>query len=206
MNNNKIIIGGVGVVIGLVLGMIVFPSVFSVGRFNGFRMMDGKQFTGNINSPSIDRHFIEQMIPHHDGAVSMANLALQKATHPEVKTLAEAILKAQTEENKQMRSWYQSWFGKNVPEGGVAIMGGMMSQGGMHMGGKQDLNTLENANDFDKEFIEQMIPHHQMAIMMAQMLKAGTTRPEMKQLAENIITSQSKEIQAMQGWYAIWYK
>ena len=57
-----------------------------------------------------------------------------------------------------------------------------------------------------KEFIEQMIPHHQMAIMMAQMLKSGTVRPEMQQLAENIITSQSKEIHDMQGWYRSWYK
>ena len=51
-----------------------------------------------------------------------------------------------------------------------------------------------------------MIPHHQLAIMMAQMLQAGTNRPEMLQLAKNIITSQSEEITKMQGWYKNWYK
>jgi uncharacterized protein (DUF305 family) len=51
-----------------------------------------------------------------------------------------------------------------------------------------------------------MIPHHQLAIMMANMLQSGTNRPEMQQLAKNIISSQSKEIQQMQAWYTQWYK
>ena len=80
-----------------------------------------------------------------------------------------------------------------------------MSQGGMHMGGREDMSALENAVDFDKEFIEQMIPHHQLAIMMARMLESGTGRPEMLELAGNIIESQSQEIQKMQGWYQDWY-
>lgn len=84
--------------------------------------------------------------------------------------------------------------------------GGMMSQSGMHMGGQEDMTALENAPDFDKAFIEEMIPHHQLAIMMANMLQSGTNRPEMQQLAKNIIESQSKEIQQMQTWYTQWYK
>ena len=156
---------------------------------------------------NIDEHFIEQMVPHHDGAIAMANMALQKATHPEVKTLAKVIIEAQSKEIKDMQDWYKSWFGGDVKVGNTySMMGGMISQGGMHMGGQQDLTTLENAADFDKAFIEEMIPHHQLAIMMAQMLQAGTNRPEMLQLAKNIITSQSEEIAKMQGWYKNWYK
>jgi len=82
----------------------------------------------------------------------------------------------------------------------------MMSQGGMHMGGTEDMANLENATDFDKAFLEAMIPHHQLALMMVQMLEAGSSRPEMQQLAKNITASQSKEIQQMQGWYQQWYK
>jgi uncharacterized protein (DUF305 family) len=51
-----------------------------------------------------------------------------------------------------------------------------------------------------------MIPHHQLAIIMAQMLKAGTNRPEMLTLANNITESQSKEIEQMESWYKSWYK
>jgi uncharacterized protein (DUF305 family) len=102
-----------------------------------------------------------------------------------------------------MKVLYQNWFGKTVPQDD----GMMMGMGGvMHMGNQQDLDTLKNSPDFDKAFIEQMIPHHQMAIMMVRMLKSGTNRPEMKQLAENIISSQIREIKEMQSWYNAWYK
>jgi uncharacterized protein (DUF305 family) len=137
----------------------------------------------------------------------MSNLALKKAKHQEIKTLATAIIAGQTKEIEDMRSWYGGWFGKDVPEISTYSMGGgMMSGYGMHMGGQEDMTALENASDFDKAFIEEMIPHHQLAIMMAQMLRAGTNRPEMQQLAENIITSQSQEIQEMQTWYKEWYQ
>jgi uncharacterized protein (DUF305 family) len=84
--------------------------------------------------------------------------------------------------------------------------GGMLSQSGMHMGGQEDMKALETATDFDKAFLEAMIPHHQLALMMVQMLESGTNRPEMIQLAKNITVSQSKEIKDMQGWYTEWYK
>ena len=81
----------------------------------------------------------------------------------------------------------------------------MMSGSGMHMGGQEDMKALETAADFDKAFLEAMVPHHQLALMMVQMLEAGTNRPEMIQLAKNITVSQSKEIKDMQGWYTEWY-
>mgnify|MGYP001573672506 CR=1 FL=1 len=202
--NNKTSFAIGGIIVGLVLGFFISPMLWSGSMMFGG---NGPAFSGVSRGgvSQIDRHFIEQMLPHHDGAIAMANLALEKAKRPEVKTLAKAIISAQESENQQMKSWYKDWFGREVPRGS-AMTGGMMSQGGMHMGGTQDIEALKNAPDFDKAFIEAMIPHHQMAIMMAQMLEAGTVRPEMKQLAQNIISSQTKEIKQMQGWYGSWYK
>lgn len=195
--NNKILLIIVGVAIGVII-TLSFTPIFQAGG-----MMSGWGYgQRSVGTNSIDRHFIEQMIPHHDGAIAMANLALTKSKRPEIKILAEAIIESQTKEIKDMRDWYGNWFGKNIPERRVAVMGGgMMSGSGMHMGGQEDMAVLENANDFDRAFIEQMIPHHQLAVMMAQMLKAGTVRPEMLSLADNIIESQSREIQEMQAWY-----
>ena len=79
----------------------------------------------------------------------------------------------------------------------------------MHMEGMEgNVGNLASvpAAEFDREFIEQMIPHHEMAIMMADMLAAATERPEMKQLADNITTSQSREIDMMRGWLTSWYQ
>ncbi|MFA7285634.1 MAG: DUF305 domain-containing protein [Candidatus Paceibacterota bacterium] len=208
--NNKIMFGVGGVVLGVII-------VLLLSNISGYRgMMYGNNFRsnggvfgdrvgGDINR--MDSHFIEQMIPHHEGAIDMATLALTKATHPEIKTLAIAIIEAQNKEIVDMKSWYKDWFDADVPKANTSRMGGgMMSGRGMHMGGTEDMSALENASDFDKAFIEGMIPHHQLAVMMAQMLKAGTNRPEMLTLANNIIESQTKEIEQMQGWYNTWYK
>lgn len=209
--NNKIAYGVGGIIIGILLILLFTPMM----RYGGYGMMNWRNnssydeiVTGNNQVAStIEKHFIEQMIPHHEGAIAMANLALQKAKRSEIKTLATAIISAQTTEIQSMNGWYQDWFGSTVPKVGTGMMGGgMMSQNGMHMGGQEDMTKLENATDFDKAFVEQMIPHHQLAIMMANMLQSGTNRPEMQQLAKNIISSQSKEIQQMQSWYVQWYK
>lgn len=198
--NNKIIFGVGGIIVGLILA-----SIFGFNNGNG-RMMGSNQNTGsNQRMSSIDKHFIEQMIPHHDGAVVMAKLALEKSKRPEIKTLASAIIVGQTKEIEDMTGWYKNWFGTDVPKGNVGMMGGgMMSGSGMHMGGQEDIASLQNATDFDKAFLEVMIPHHQMALMMVQMLEAGTKRTEMIELAKNITISQSEEIKDMQGWYKEW--
>src|SRR5574343_260914 len=125
--NNKILYGIGGSVIGLLLAGVFYPMM----RYGGYGMMNWRnnssydqRVSGNNQVAStIDKHFIEQMIPHHEGAIAMANLALQKAKRPEIKALAQAIVGAQESENQQMKSWYKDWFGKNVPKGS-AMMGG----------------------------------------------------------------------------------
>ncbi len=199
--NTKITFGIGGIVVGLLLGTFVVPTMFHGFKNNG-RMMGNIQTGG-----AVERHFIEQMIPHHEGAVDMAELALQKSQRPEIKNLATAIIRDQTKEINDMTLWYKDWFGKEIPKIPSHMLdGGMMSQSGMHMGGKEDMALLQNAVDFDKAFLETMIPHHQLALMMVQMLESGSNRLEMLQLAENITKSQSREIQEMQGWYTEWYK
>jgi uncharacterized protein (DUF305 family) len=156
------------------------------------QMMDDR----STRTQNIDQHFITRMIPHHEGAIEMAKLAQQKSKKPEVVALANEIIKAQQKEIDDMRGWYKAWFDADVP-----WVGGMM-----HMGAMDDLTALEAAPvaEFDRNFVEQMIPHHEMAIMMSQMLDATTERPEMKQLAENLITSQSREVTMMRSWLTSW--
>lgn len=191
MNKQSWLIGGV---VGLVLGVIISP-LFWGGSSN--------KIVG-----SIDQHFIEQMIPHHEGAIEMAQLALVKAKRPETKTLATAIIAAQQKEITDMKAWYKVWFGTDVPVAGQHMMNGHMMQGSMsHMDSMSgDMETLKNAKDFDLEFAKQMIPHHEMAVMMAQMLQGSTNRSEMKILAQNIISSQNQEIEIMRGWIKMWSK
>lgn len=61
---------------------------------------------------AFDRAFLTEMIVHHEGAVAMAEAALQDAKHPELKTMANAIISAQTKEIAQMKQWLREWYGE----------------------------------------------------------------------------------------------
>ena len=208
-NNQSLMYGVIGLLAGIILSMFVFPSWGFVAGPMGNMMGSwyGSRGMMNISGNNVDQHFIEQMIPHHEDAIAMAEVALQKAEHSQIKILANDIIKAQSEEIEKMQEWYKSWFGNEAPVIGSSIRQGMntMMRGGM-MGDATDIDRLENAKPFDKAFIEEMIPHHQMAVMMAQMLERTTSRSEMKQLAQDIISSQTKEINQMRSWYRDWYK
>lgn len=201
MTKDTIISGVVGFVLGILIGPLLLPAEWSGRMMYRGSMMGGSQMMGQI-----DEHFIEQMIPHHEDAITMANLAITLAEHSEIKTLANDIMRTQSEEIAQMKLWYKSWFGRDVPDASRSMGGGsnMMMHGGM-MGDEFDVKKLEAAEPFDKAFVEEMIPHHQMAVMMAQMLLSSTDRPDMKQLAENIIEAQTKEINEMREWYRAWF-
>lgn len=147
---------------------------------------------------SMDAMFIREMIPHHDDAIAMADLALTRAEHPELKQLAESIKRTQTAENAQMRAWYRQWFATDVP----ANSGGTF---GMMGSGTTDVEALGTAASFDEAFLEEMIPHHQMAVMMSRMAGSATSRPEMRDFTQAIIDAQSREIERMEEWYQEWF-
>jgi uncharacterized protein (DUF305 family) len=207
LQTNSFMYSFAGILIG---GLLVWVLVSSAINNNSTGMMQMMGIRNNNNSSNmsnnIDRHFIEQMIPHHEGAIEMAELALERSNRSEIKTLANSIIKSQSEEIDKMKKWYTSWYVTDVPDNPEVGMG--MGRGMMHggmMGDDVDTEDLKNASDFDKAFLEEMIPHHQMAIMMANMLLQGTNRSEMKQLGQDIIDAQAKEIDQMQTWYKSWY-
>ena len=140
-----------------------------------------------------DALFIDSMIIHHQGAIEMANQALKEATRPEIKAMAEAVIKAQEAENAQMQQWRQSWY----PD--------LATTTGMGM----DLGTMEISSDtskpFEQRFIEAMIPHHEGAVAMAKDAQQNAEHQEIKALSEAIITAQEAEIAQMQQWLNEWF-
>jgi uncharacterized protein (DUF305 family) len=209
--DEKVKYGLGGLIIGGIFVWVTTIIIINSNNTNAMGMM-GFRYASQQGAlervGGIDAHFIEQMIPHHEDAIIMAKLAQAKAQKTEIKQLAESIIESQGKEIVQMKKWYKSWFGKEVSlKSSVMAQHGMMRDAQMHMGmmgNETDMERLETALDFDKAFIEEMIPHHQMAVMMANMLKSQTQRPEMKKLADDIITAQTKEIEEMRSWYQDW--
>jgi uncharacterized protein (DUF305 family) len=76
----------------------------------GMAMAMGDMTVSADASKPYEQRFLEAMISHHQGAIEMAKMALQMADHAEIKTLAEAVIAAQTTEITQMQTWLQEWF------------------------------------------------------------------------------------------------
>ncbi len=81
-------------------GMTDSMKMMAAGGMRKLEAASGKDF---------DLLFLEMMIPHHAGAVTMAKEAVQKSEHKEIKTLAGNIIKAQEAEIKMMNDWKAKW-------------------------------------------------------------------------------------------------
>jgi uncharacterized protein (DUF305 family) len=150
------------------------------------------------NGKYSDRAFIDAMVPHHQGAVEMAQVALENAEHEEIKQLSRNIISSQQAEIEELKAIKQEEFGTSeVPM--------EMSEGEMRMMGMTDPDELASKDPFDKAFIDAMIPHHRSAIEMAQVAIRESDNPEIRTLAEDIIEAQTREIAQMQGWRQQWY-
>jgi uncharacterized protein (DUF305 family) len=151
------------------------------------------------NGKYSDKAFIDAMVPHHQGAIAMAEVALKNAEHEEIIQLSRNIVSSQQAEIEDLKSIKQEEFGtSNVPmEMSPKQMRGM----GMMM----DPQQLANQKPFDEAFIDAMIPHHRSAIEMAQVALENSDNPKIKELAQNIIGAQQREIEQMKQWRKEWY-
>jgi uncharacterized protein (DUF305 family) len=149
-----------------------------------------------------DVQFAQGMIPHHQQAVEMADLAVAKAASPEVKDLATRIKAAQDPEIQQMTAWLKDW---DKPLEASSDMEGMDHGSGSGSGTAMGVMTAEAmanleaaaGDEFDTMFLEMMIRHHQGAIDMAKQEQSKGKFADTKALADSIVTSQQAEIDAM---------
>jgi uncharacterized protein (DUF305 family) len=178
------------------------------GRMNNGQMDHGSMGMGSggmarqmvmENGKYSDKAFIDAMVPHHQGAIAMAEVALKNAEHEEIIQLSRNIVSSQQAEIEDLKSIKQEEFGtSNVPmEMSPKQMRGM----GMMM----DPQQLANQKPFDEAFIDAMIPHHRSAIEMAQVALENSDNPKIKELAQNIIGAQQREIEQMKQWRKEWY-
>lgn len=157
-----------------------------------------------------DLRFIDGMRLHHQGAIAMAKEAQQKSTRPEIKKLADDIIISQSrEENELMKKWRTAWY----PKAGDKLMAYSTQMNHMMEMSSQQMQAMMMSQDlgkadaeFDLRFMNAMIPHHQGALIMAEDALKKSKRPELKKLAQEILTSQQKEIDQMKQWKQAWYK
>ncbi len=137
-----------------------------------------------------DRGFVAAMVPHHQGAVEMAEIAQRRGESTFVKQLAGDIVSSQTREISILRREDAALEAAGVEKGSLGVP--------MHsMGMDDDPATLKTAEPFDRAFLEMMIPHHVGALEMSKAELAKGRDPELKALAQKIISAQEREIAQM---------
>jgi uncharacterized protein (DUF305 family) len=128
----------------------------------------------------------------------MARVALENAEHEEIMLLSRNIISTQQAEIEELKSTKMQEFGTSqVPM--------EMSPRQMQSMGMMDPQELANRKPFDRAFIDAMIPHHQSAIEMARVASEKSENPQIKELAENIVSAQQAEIEQLKQWREDWY-
>jgi len=137
--------------------------------------------------------FLQHMIPHHQEAIDSAAALLEVAQRPELRSLLEDIIATQTAEVELMRGWLAEGYPGEPQEMDYAPM-------------MRDLSGA-SVEERDRAWLEDMVMHHMMAVHDARSLLVGgwATRPEVAQLAVDIVQGQMAEIHLMRGWLASWF-
>ena len=146
-----------------------------------------------------DAGFAQMMIVHHEGALQMAGLALERASDDRVRDQAEEIARAQGPEIELMSGWLETW----GEDPSAAAGHGGMDHGAMEMDGMDQEHAMASLSElegveFDRRFLELMVAHHRGAIEMAETQRSDGLSSEARGLAETIIGDQAAEIALME--------
>ena len=194
------------------------PTIMPVAGMDqvmtAMRAMTGAEF---------EQAFLTMMPMHHQSAINMAALVPGRATHPELLQLGQNITSSQSQEIEQMRGWAMAWYGfdpKPMSQGGTpvpatpmpatpmpgtprpvtpmptmpmptAVVGGSMFQ--QQQQSIQELRQL-TGKDLEVGYINRIVPHHQGALQMAQIIVQKAPHQETRDAAAQIIKDQQMEI------------
>lgn len=157
--------------------------------------MSGMHTLKLTGDPDLD--FVAGMLPHHEGAIVMSESILPTLTDPAVHQLAVDIIKSQKEEVVYMKHWLATH--KEIPQDqrDIANSKEMMTKSMKIMHNMMEVKLTGNPN---VDFVAGMIPHHEAAVEMAEVIMPYLKDQSTKTFATNIVKAQLKEIAFMKTW------
>jgi uncharacterized protein (DUF305 family) len=171
----------VGVVLGIGFGYYLTPE-YQVSMYEKNAMDLGRA------DRTFDLRYINAMISHHRGAMLLAEQLLSNTTRPEMKELAQNILKDEPEAIAELYAWKKSWYGdtRSVRDPIVANLG-------------------PSDDKFDLRFLNAIIAHHEDGIMMTQETRQKTSRVEILNNVDAIEAFLANGLTALKGLRSEWY-
>jgi uncharacterized protein (DUF305 family) len=191
---------------GVLLGVIVLLAAavvsLSVNRSDNNAMNNssghmghGSSSSSNSNYTGADIMFLQMMIPHHQQAIDISNLAIKASSDPELLELAKIIARDQAAEIKQMKAWLKDAGASEEMGHSMDGMGGMLND--------DELAALSAATgkEFDTLWLKGMTEHHDGAIHMTQMIE-DAQNADIKAFGAKVIKDQSEQIAQMKKMLA----
>ena len=146
--------------------------------------------SSNSNYTGADIMFLQMMIPHHQQAIDISNLAMKTSKDAELLALAKIIARDQAAEITKMKAW--------LADAGAGMDAGhsMDGMGGMLSGAELSALNAEMGTKFDILWLKGMTGHHDGAIHMTTMIR-DASNPEIKAFGEKVIADQAAQIEQM---------
>jgi len=155
-----------------------------------------------------DQMYIDMMLPHHDSIVALAQVAMPLLEDPRLQEIAQIIIDTQTAEQAELEALRAEWYGSPDPAPMDDAMMSMMMEAMPGMGSAEEqmqimdaqwqVQTFCAAEDYDLAFIDQTIPHHQMAIDASEIALDQAVHPELAAIAQEVIDAQQTEIDELE--------
>lgn len=200
-------VGGLALVLAIAATGMALTTGNDDGRHPMRGMMSGSSRDGSGWEPApggwmgrwmpgarVDSEFayLTEMVAHHEEAVAAAE-ELARSDRPRMRTFGAGIVATQSAQIEQMRAWLARWYpGRSTDVDYQPMM--------------RDLSEV-SGDRLDREFLEDMIGHHMVAVMMSQQLlmRGLAGHQEVAELARSIRDEQHAEIVRMQRWLADWF-
>ena len=147
-----------------------------------------------------DADFASMMIMHHQVAIDMSEVEVEKGTDAQIKTMAQTIISAQKAEIEKLKQFEKSDNGTDSANKNDEKMHDELGETMRAMMDK--MHAMQMTGSTDKDFVMMMIPHHESSITMAENEIEHGKQPELKKMANNMIAEHNKEIAAFKAWQA----
>jgi uncharacterized protein (DUF305 family) len=166
--------------------------------------------TASPKQNAFDQQFLDMMVGHHQASLEMARIATERAQHPELKQIADAIIAQQPAEIDDMQQWRADWFGSpstppldRVPTLDVSVTANNQP---ITANLATQIDALKSAPEpFDKAFIDALLPIHQREVDAARTAILQGGHQEVLDLAGEILAAELHEIEQLQGWRSEWF-
>lgn len=171
-------------------------AITGITGTSGVSAATGNAPASKSDSAKFEIDFMKYLIDHHYAGTIIDQMCVKKATHQALRDLCSKEVKDQQMQINEMKSWLHKWYGihyePQLDAQGQAIV--------------DYISSLNGGRTFEIGFMENLIPHHLSAIISSQKCVEKASHESLKDLCENVVSSQTMSVSMLKTWLCNWYE